>query len=103
MLAEEGCMITETPAPAMQLLLAGEPTEIDLHVLQGLWTDAQYLRLTAQTTRLIEFTDGVIEVLPMPTRKHQAISRMLLLLLLPLVQARGGTVFYAPLRLQIRP
>src|SRR5215213_1963739 len=96
-------MITHAPPPAMELVLAGEPTTIDLRALQGSWSDAQYLRLSAQTNRLIEFTDGVLEVLPMPTRKHQAISRLLFLLLLPLVQARGGTVFYAPLRMQVRP
>ena len=39
----------------------------------------------------------------MPTRKHQIISRWLLLILLPLVQARGGEILYAPMRLQIRP
>jgi Uma2 family endonuclease len=88
---------------SMQLLLAGEPTEINLGALQGLWSDEQYLRLTQQTNRLLELTDGVIEVLPMPTRKHQAISRFLFLALLAFLQPRGGTVFYAPLRLQIRP
>ncbi len=96
-------MATNLQAPMMQMLLAGEPTEIDLDSLQGLWSEEQYLRLTQQTKRLIEFTDGVIEVLPMPTRKHQAISRFLFLALLAFVQPRGGTVFYAPLRLQIRP
>jgi Uma2 family endonuclease len=92
-----------TEAPTMQMLLAGELTEIDLQSLQGLWSEAQYLRLTQQTKRLLEFTDGVIEVLPMPTRKHQAISRLLFLALLAFVQPRGGTIFYAPLRLKIRP
>ncbi len=89
--------------PTMQMLLAGEPTEIDLGVLQGLWSDEQYLRLTQQTNRLIELTDGIIEVLSMPTRKHQAVSRSLFLALLSFLQPRGGVVFYAPLRLQIRP
>lgn len=56
--------------------------EIDLSALQGLWSDEQYLRLSRQTKRLVEFTDGVIEVLPTPTRKHQAISRLLFLALL---------------------
>lgn len=92
-----------TEAPTMQMLLAGEVTEIDLESLQGLWSEEQYLRLTQQTKRLIEFTDGVIEVLPMPTRKHQAISRFLFLVLLAFVRPSGGTIFYAPLRLQIRP
>ena len=45
---------------------------------QGLGTEAQYLRLTDQGNRLIEFTDGTLEVLPMPTDKHQAISQLLL-------------------------
>ncbi|KPV53553.1 hypothetical protein SE17_09010 [Kouleothrix aurantiaca] len=90
-------------APTMHLKLAGDNTLIDLSTLQGLWSDAQYLRLTGQTNRLLEFTDGVIEVLPMPTRSHQAISRWLFLALLAFVQRVGGTVFYAPLRMQVRP
>lgn len=96
-------MATNLREPAMHMLLAGEETAIDLSALQGLWSAAQYLRLTDQTNRLIEFTDGVIEVLPVPTRKHQAISRLLFLALLAFVQRLGGTVFYAPLRVQIRP
>ncbi|MBA3947890.1 MAG: Uma2 family endonuclease [Herpetosiphonaceae bacterium] len=80
-----------------------ETTLIELTMLQGLWSAEQYVLLSDQTNRLIEFTDGVLEVLPMPTRYHQAISRFLFLLLLPVVQRIGGTVFYAPLRLQIRP
>jgi len=94
---------TDLRPPIMQILLAGEPTEITLDALQGSWSEEQYLRLTQQTKRLIEFTDGVIEILPVPARKHQAISRLLFLALLAFVQPRGGTVFYAPLRMQIRP
>jgi hypothetical protein len=56
-----------TQSQSMQMLLAGEPTEIDLGALQGLWSDEQYLRLTQQTNRLLELTDGVIEVLPLPS------------------------------------
>ena len=96
-------MTVAIDAPTMHLKLAGDNTLIDLSVLQGLWSDAQYLRLTGQTNRLLEFTDGVIEVLPMPTRSHQAISRWLFLVLLAFVQGVGGTVFYAPLRVQVRP
>jgi Uma2 family endonuclease len=100
---EELTMATDVKTPLMQMLLAGEPPEIDLDALQGSWSEEQYLRLTEHTKRLIEFTDGVIEVLPMPTRKHQAISRLLFLALLSFLQPRGGTVFYAPLRVQVRP
>jgi Uma2 family endonuclease len=82
-------MATQAPGlrtPSMQMLLAGELTEIDNESLQELWSEEQYLRLTQQTKRLLEFTDGVIEVLPLPTRKHQAISRLLFLVLLGFVQ-----------------
>lgn len=90
-------------AADMRLKLADDETEIDLAALQGLWSVAQYLTLSNQTQRLMEFTDGVIEVLPMPTKYHQAISKLLFLALLAFVQPIGGDVFYAPLRLQIRP
>ena len=86
-----------------KLVWQAEGLEIDLLPLQGLWTEEQYLRLTDQTNRLIEFTDGYVELLPMPTRKHQAISRFLFLALLIFVQQRGGTVFYAPLRVRVAP
>ncbi|HMA37416.1 MAG TPA: hypothetical protein VKY74_23385 [Chloroflexia bacterium] len=79
-------MASELHTPIIQLVLDGEATAIDLGALQGLWSDEQYLRLTDQTNRLLELTDGVIEVLPRPTRKHQAISRLLFLALLARVQ-----------------
>ena len=78
-------------------------TEFDLAPLQGLWSEEQYLKLSNQTNHLIEFADGVIEVLPMPTRYHQAISLFLLLELLRIVRPQGGAVYYAPLRVQVRP
>ncbi|HNP85083.1 MAG TPA: Uma2 family endonuclease [Kouleothrix sp.] len=95
-------MTTATETTSMGLLLAGDRTPIDLSILQGLWTDAQYLRLTNQTNRLLEFTDGVIEVLPMPTDKHQTILEFLFLALREFMLPRGGKVLFAPLRLQIR-
>ena len=75
---------------------------IDLAPLNGLWTQAQYLRMTQHARLLLEFTDGCIEVLSMPTDRHQAISRFLFLALLPFERNLGGTVRYAPLRLRIR-
>ena len=42
-------------------------TVADSTALQGFWTQAQYLELTSQSNRLIEFTDGRIEALPPPT------------------------------------
>jgi len=70
--------------------------------LQGTWTVEQYLRLTDHTHRLLEYSDGELELLPMPTVKHQAISKFLLFILSAFVDPRGGTVFYSPLRLLIR-
>src|SRR5437773_11971792 len=37
------------------------------------WTEEQYLAFTENTNWLIEFTDGFLEVLPMPTDRHQSI------------------------------
>lgn len=74
----------------------------DLSVLQGFWSEAMYLRLTDQCSHLVEFTDGRLEILPMPTDQHQAISGFLYLLLSSFVRKIGGKALYAPLRLRIR-
>ncbi len=73
----------------------------DSDMLRGTWNREQYLRLTDYSRRLIEFTDGALEVLPIPTYKHQLISQFLLLALYAFLRPRGGVVMYAPLRLQI--
>lgn len=96
-------MAIDTGGADLRIVRAADGLELDLEPLQGLWSVEQYLTLTNQTNHLIEFTDGVIEVLPMPTKKHQAISLFLLLGLLAFVRPRGGAVFYAPLRLEVRP
>lgn len=80
----------------------GDELVLSLDPLQGHWTEEQYLLLSNQTNRLLEYTDGYIEVLPMPTDKHQVISRLLFFALFAFVQRFGGTVFYAPLRVQVR-
>jgi Uma2 family endonuclease len=69
---------------------------------QGEWSAEEYLWLTNRTNRLIEFSDGYIEVLPMPTQKHQAISQYLFLAFLAFVQRLGGVIFYAPLRIRLK-
>ena len=86
----------------LKLIRRAAGVELDLEPLQGLWTEAQYLRLTNQTNHLIEFTDGVIEVLSMPTDKHQMILRFVLLALMRFVEPLGGRVLFAPLRVQVR-
>jgi Uma2 family endonuclease len=76
---------------------------LDLLPPQGAWSEEKYLWLSDHTNRLIEFTDGHIEVLPMPTDKHQAILRYFFRLLDALMLQTGGTVFFAALRIQVRP
>ena len=86
----------------LQIVTPDDRVVIDLKPLQGLWTQSQYLQLTDHARLLLEFTDGHLEVLPMPTDRHQAISQFLFLALLPFVGGLGGKVRYAPLRLCIR-
>ena len=80
----------------------GNGTMIDLTPLDGIWTQTQYLRLTEHSRSLLEFTDGRIEVLTMPTDRHQAILQFLFVALLPFMGRIGGVVRFAPLRLHIR-
>ncbi len=95
-------MAFEAAALGLRVVDADNDTVFDLQPLQGLWTPAQYLTITDYSRRLLEFTDGYIEVLPMPTDRHQVISQFLLLALLAYIKPRGGKVLYAPLRLRIR-
>jgi len=95
-------MAIDSEAVSMRVILADEETDIDLASLQGLWTVEQYLRLTNQTNRLIEFTDGTLEFLPFPTTYYQAVSRELFLALHSRMRQIGGDVYFGPLRLQIR-
>ncbi|MGO9466617.1 MAG: Uma2 family endonuclease [Isosphaeraceae bacterium] len=69
---------------------------------QGNWTEEQYLVLTDHRNRLVEFTDGFLEVLPMPPDKHQNVLQCLFLAFFGVVQPGGGKVHFAPLRLRIR-
>jgi Uma2 family endonuclease len=70
---------------------------------QGEWSEDEYLVLTDHRNRLVEFTDGFLEILPMPTDKHQSVLAFLFLAFHGFAGARGGKVHFAPLRLQIRP
>ncbi len=75
----------------------------DVMPRQGAWTEEQYLAMTDHTNRLIEFTDGSLEPLPVPTDRHQAILAFLYEAFAGFLRPRGGKVRFAPLRLQIRP
>ena len=87
----------------LRLIRRADGIELDLLPLQGLWTEEQYLTLTNQTNHLMEFSDGVIELLPMPTSGHQVILLLLYDLFRAVVQRMGGKILVAPIRLQVRP
>lgn len=67
---------------------------------QGEWTEEDYLAL--ETNRLIELSDGCLEVLPMATVLHQLIVKFLLVLLDRHVTAHAaGVVVPAPLPVRL--
>jgi Uma2 family endonuclease len=76
---------------------------VEIAPAQGTWSEEEYLVLTDHRTRLIEYTEGFLEVLPMPTAAHQIILGSLFLVFTHYFRSREGTVIFAPLRLQIRP
>ncbi len=78
-------------------------TLVDILPAQGEWSENEYLVLTDHRNRLVEFTDGFLEVLPIPTDKHQTMVQVLFFAFFPFVHTRGGKVHFAPLRLRIRP
>ncbi len=69
---------------------------------QGGWSDEEYLWLTDRCKRLIEFTDGHVQELPMPTFTHQAVLLALYRLLYEFLTPRGGVVMVSALRMRIR-
>src|ERR1700680_1836229 len=69
---------------------------------QGEWSEEEYLVLTDQRNRLIEYTDGFLEVLPWPTDRHQSLLKFLFLAFFHFFEVKGGIVHFSPLRLQIR-
>ncbi len=74
---------------------------LDLLPHQGEWTEENYLWLTDCTNRLVELSDGALEVLPMPTDKHQILLKFLFFALHAFLDARGGIVQFAVLRLRL--
>lgn len=68
---------------------------------QGAWSEEDYLSLN--TNHLVEFSHGRIEVLPMPSDRHQSIVFFLSTLLGAFARKIGGKVLFAPLRLRLWP
>jgi len=83
-----------TPEPAWEVALLYPP--------QGSWSEEEYLELKGN--RLIEYSNGHIEVLATPTDSHQAIVAFLYSVLAAFASRHtGGTVRFAPLRLRLWP
>jgi Uma2 family endonuclease len=75
-----------------------------LYPLQGAWTEDDYLRIALSENWLIEYTDGCVEVLQMPTIEHQLIVRFLLDVLRAFVDPKQlGMVLFAPLPVKLLP
>ncbi len=99
----------ETSAPALDASAPESGTHewrdllAEILPVQGRWSVEQYLVLTDHRSRLIEFSDGFLEVLPMPTDQHRNIVEFLYRAVFQFIKPRGGKVHFAPVRLLIRP
>jgi len=91
-----------TPSPSHEPEYAWEVAT--LYPEQGEWSEGEYLDLTDHANRRIEFTDGRLEFLPMPTEVHEAMVQFLFLALYAFVEAKKlGKVYANGIRLRIRP
>jgi len=96
--------VATKPPTAAEITSQEEFKNLLLELLpnQGCWSEDRYLGLTDNTSRYIEFTDGYIDVLPMPTNRHQVLLRFVFLAFNAFISPLGGTVLFAPIRLRIR-
>ena len=69
---------------------------------QGDWSDEGYLWLTDHGNRRVEFTDGCIEELSMPTDVHQSVLLFLHALFRAWLRPRGGVVMVSGMRMRVR-
>ena len=97
-------MATAIQPPSIDIAAQSEWKDMldELLPPQGRWSEEEYLVLTDHRVRLVEYTDGFLEALPMPTAAHQRMLGYLFLAFTQFFNARGGSVLFAPLRLQIR-
>jgi len=73
-----------------------------LYPEQGEWSEEEYLQLTDHANRRIEFTEGRLEFLPMPTDIHETLVRFLFRALDHFVDQRKlGEVFSNGIRLRV--
>ena len=95
-------MVPHTTQQPPRLINRDEPVwDIARHFPnQGHWTEEEYVSLNGN--RLVEFTDGHIEVLTMPTMIHQLIVIFLFDALRAFARSRG-TALIAPFPVRLRP
>ena len=95
-------VIDETPAVPRVPSANGEPAWEAAYMLpvQGSWSEEDFLKF--HTNRMAELVDGRLEILPMPTLKHQRILRWLLGMFE--AAAPGGSItLFAPLPTRLFP
>ena len=83
-------------------IVPGEPTWdiAQLFPAQGTWSEDEHLAL--DTNHFVEFSDGFVEFLPMPTLSHQLIAMFLYRILESFVSANNlGTVVPAPYKVRL--
>lgn len=95
----------DEPQPPEELVAAYPNLTWEIAYLfpgQGHWSVDEYM--TLRPRRQVEFTDGFIEVLPMPKQSHQLLLDYLYQALRIFVLARQlGRVLFSPLRVMVRP
>ena len=73
-----------------------------LYPAQGEWSEEEYLELTDHANRRIEYTEGRLEFLPMPTDIHETLVRFLFRALDRYVEQRKlGEVFSNGIRMRV--
>lgn len=89
---------------ANEMAAMPEPTwaVAELFPHQGSWSTEEYLGL--DTNRLVEFSHGQLEVLPVPTKTHQRLVAALFRLLTAFLASHPrGEAIFAPYRVQLWP
>lgn len=83
-------------------MMAGQPVwaVAERFPRQGDWTEADYLGLPEGFPR-VELSNGYLEVLPMPSDRHQAALTAMLLVLVDHARRHGGKVRPAGIRLRL--
>ena len=67
---------------------------------QGEWSEREYIAL--ESNKLIEFTDGFLEFLPMRTEIHFYVQEFMLQVVRSVLARRGkGAANYAPFKLKV--